>query len=154
MRDQGHNPLPRTVSCHADEQFDGGRVYPLDVLDDYEDRPLARGGEKNIDEHLKATLALRRRSEIRGLVSRACGYRQYRSVVAKRLLDIGGGSFQKRTQFCQCEVSVVGLLDAGRAREPLDFRGKRGVDMERRTLQRQNFTWRLIKGIAELADQP
>lgn len=74
MRDQDHNPLARTVSYHAYQQFDGGRVHPLDVLDDSEDRPLARGGEKNIDERLKGTLALRGRSEIRGLVSRACGY--------------------------------------------------------------------------------
>ena len=153
MRDQAHNPLARTASYHAHQQFDGGRVHPLDVLDDCEDRPLARGGDESIDEHLKGTLALRRRSEIRGLVSRACGYRQHRSVVAKRLLDIGGASCQKRTQFCQCEFRVVGLLDAGRAREPLDFRGKRRVDMERRTLQRQNLTWRRIKGTAELADQ-
>src|SRR5262249_61099817 len=71
----------------------------------------------------------------------------------KRLLDIGDGSCQKRTQFCQCEFRIVGLLDAGRAREPLDFRGKRRVDVERRTLQRQNITWRRIKGTAELADQ-
>src|SRR5215467_12483219 len=153
MRDQDHNPLARTVSYHAYQQFDGGRVHPLDVLDDSEDRPLARGGEKNIDEHLKGTLALRGRSEIRGLVSRACGYRQHRSVVTKRLLDIGDGSCQKRTQFCQCEFRVVGLLDAGRTREPLDFRGKRRVDVERRALQRQNITWRRTKGTAELADQ-
>ena len=153
MRDQDHDPLARTVSYHAHQQFDGGRVHPLDVLDDYEDRPLARGGDKNIDDHLKATLALRRRSEIRGLVFRACGYRQHRSVVAKRLLDIGGGSCQKRTQFCQCEFRVVGLLDAGHAPEPLDFRGKRRVEVERRALQRQNITWRHIKGTAELADQ-
>src|SRR5260370_22537420 len=153
MRDQGHNPLDRTVSYHAYQQFAGGRVHPLDVLDDYEDRPLARGGDKNIDDHLKATLALRRRSEIRGLVSRACGYRQHRSVVAKRLLDIGGGSRQKRTQFCQCEFRVVGLLDAGGAREPLDFRSQRRVEVEWRALQRQNITRRRIKGTAELADQ-
>src|SRR5258708_40270138 len=153
MRDQDHNSLARTGSYHAYQQFDGGRGNPLDVLEDSEDRPLARGGEENIDERLKGTLALRRRSEIRGLVSRPCGYRQHRSVVTKRLLDIGDGSCQKRTQFCQCEVRVVGLLDAGRAREPLDFRGKRRVDVERRTLQGQNITWRRIKGIAKLADQ-
>src|ERR1700752_3840375 len=153
MRDQDHDPLARTVSYHAYHQFDAGRVHPLDVLGDDEDWPLARGGDESIDQRLKATLALRRRSEIRGLVSRACGYRQHRSVVAKRRLDIGDGSCQERTQFCQCEVRVVRLLDAGRAREPLDFRGKRRVEVERRTLQRQNFTWRRIKRTAELPDQ-
>src|SRR5882757_2104353 len=153
MRDQDHNALARTVSNHASQQFDCGRVHPLDVLDDSEDRPLARGGEKYIDEYLKGSLALRGRSEIRGLVLQACGYRQHRSVITKRLLSIGDGSCQKRTQFRQCEFRVVGLLDAGRAGEPLDFRSKRCVDVERRTLQRQNITWRRIKGIAELADQ-
>ena len=153
MRDQHHKPLAGTVSYHAYQQFDGGRVHPLDVLDDYQNRHLARGGDKNIDEHLKAALTLRRRSEIRGLVSRTCGYRQHRSVVTKRRLEVGDGPCQKRAQFCQCEVRVVGLLDAGRACESLDFRGKRRVDVERRALQRQNFAWRRIKGTAELADQ-
>ena len=60
MRDQDHDPLARTASYYAYQQFDGGRVHPLDVLDDHQDGPLARGRDKNIDEHLKSTLALRR----------------------------------------------------------------------------------------------
>ena len=68
MRDQDHDPLARTVSYHAHQQFDAGRVHPLDVLDDHQDRPLARGRDENIDDHLKSTLALGGRSKIRRLV--------------------------------------------------------------------------------------
>ena len=84
--------LPGRAGNHAEQQFDGGRVYPLDVLDDDKDRPLARGGDKRFDEDLKGALALRGRSEVRRLVSRARGDRQYRPVVAQRGLEIGDRS--------------------------------------------------------------
>src|SRR6185312_6513674 len=127
------------VSYYTQEQLDARRIDPLDVLDDHQDRSLARGRDEGIGEHLKQTLALRGRTEVGGLVSGASRYRQQGSVVAKSVLDIGDGSCQQGAQFCQGERVVVGFLNACSTPQPLDFRGKRRIDVERRALKRQDI---------------
>src|SRR4249920_3737099 len=96
MCDEDHDPLARALGYRAYQQFDASRIHPLDVLDNHQDRPLARGSGENINNYLKCPLALKGRTEIRGFVFRAGRYRKNRSVVAKRMRNIGDSSYQKR----------------------------------------------------------
>src|SRR5258707_7591045 len=138
---------------HAQEQLDARRIDPLTVLDDHQDRLLARGRDEDLDNHLKNTLALGGRTEVGRLVFAEGWYRQQGSVIAKSVLDIGKGSRQQRAQFRYRELGVVGFLNARRAPQPLDFRGKRRVDVKRRALIRQNINRKCSNGATQLADE-
>ena len=56
------------------------------------------------------------------------------------MLDIGDELAPTASAISPCESSgVVGFLDAGCAPQPLDFRGKRRVDVERRALHTTEY---------------